>query len=114
LGGFAGLLAGSVSTQLAAYGSGVVLVDRDRDRIQAAPRPMAVGRAVAGPVVMGAVVVGADGSPGAAPAMRFAAEEARLRGVPLIAIFAADGGSVPARAARRGEARAQAEDLGHD
>jgi nucleotide-binding universal stress UspA family protein len=33
--------------------------------------------------VTGAVVVGVDGSPGAEAALRFAAEEARLRGLPL-------------------------------
>jgi nucleotide-binding universal stress UspA family protein len=36
--------------------------------------------------VHGAVVVGTDGSPGAVRAIRFAAEEARLRGVPLVVL----------------------------
>jgi nucleotide-binding universal stress UspA family protein len=69
-GGFAGLLAGSVSTTLAA----------------AAACPVVVYR---GPSVPdGPVVVGVDGSPDGDAALEFAFEEARLRGAELVAVHA--------------------------
>lgn len=75
LGGFAGLLAGSVSTQVAAHGHGPVLVVRDADP----------------PVVPGPgapVVVGLDGSPESALALRFALDAADAADAPLTAIYA--------------------------
>jgi nucleotide-binding universal stress UspA family protein len=77
---------------------------------------------------MGAIVVGVDGSPGAREALRFALEEARLRGSRVTAVFAwslpmavdAPGGLIPeliadfeAEASRELEAAmAEAGDLG--
>ena len=72
LGGFSGLLLGSVGVQLAAHaGCPVVVVRRD-------------GRAD-GPEA-GRVVVGVDGSHDADRAMRFAFEQASFRGVGLTAV----------------------------
>jgi nucleotide-binding universal stress UspA family protein len=68
LGGFTGLLAGSVAVQLAAHAACPVLVARGR------PHPT------------GDVLVGVDGSPRAEPAIGFAFEEAALRGVRLTAL----------------------------
>lgn len=70
LGGFTGLLAGSVAVQLAAHAPGPVLVargDLHRD---------------------GAVVVGVDGSPANGPAIGYAFESASLRKAPLVALHA--------------------------
>lgn len=67
-GGFAGLLLGSVSAQVAAHAHCPVLVVRPGDR----PVPST-----------GPVVVGVDGSAGSAPALAFAADEAARRGLPL-------------------------------
>lgn len=67
-GGFAGLLLGSVASHLAAHATGPVIVARET------PRPD------------GPVVVGADGSPGSAPAVEFAFAEAAARGAELVAI----------------------------
>src|SRR5690606_30436457 len=61
-GGFAGLLLGSVASHVAAHAAGPVIVARET------PRPG------------GPVVVGADGSPGSAPAVEFAFAEAAARG----------------------------------
>jgi len=74
LGGFAGLLAGSVSTQLAAHAHAPLIVVRGTDA-GAAPtqRP---------------VVVGVDGARGGDAAVGFAFEEAAARGAPLIALYA--------------------------
>jgi len=68
LGRFEGMLAGTVATQLATYGSGPVIVVR--------------GRAKRG----GPVVVGIDGSARSVRALEFAADEAALRGAELIAV----------------------------
>jgi nucleotide-binding universal stress UspA family protein len=70
LGGFTGLLIGSVAVQLAAHASGPVLVARG------AADPSAP------------VLLGVDGSPANDPAVGFAFEEAALRGVPLVALHA--------------------------
>jgi nucleotide-binding universal stress UspA family protein len=70
LGGFAGLLAGSVSTQLAAHAQAPLIVVRGDARRD---RP---------------VVVGVDGTPGGDAAVAFAFDEAAARGVLLIALYA--------------------------
>jgi nucleotide-binding universal stress UspA family protein len=70
LGGFTGLLIGSVAVQLAAHAAGPLLVARP------ATEP-------AGPVLLGA-----DGSPANEGAVGFAFEEAALRRVPLVAVHA--------------------------
>lgn len=68
LGRFEGMLAGTVATQLATYGSSPVIVVRGRAKRD------------------GPVVVGVDGSGRSARALEFAADEASLRGVELIAV----------------------------
>ncbi len=75
VGGFAGLLLGSVSLQVAAHAPVPVTVVRGRWRPVPGhhPRP---------------VVVGTDGSPGSQAALDFAVDEAVLRGVPLVAVCA--------------------------
>jgi nucleotide-binding universal stress UspA family protein len=79
LGGFASLLAGSVSAQVAAHASAPVLVVRP---------PAARGtREIPG---TGPVVVGVDGSTGSGAAVEFAFDEAALRGTGLIAVYAWD------------------------
>jgi nucleotide-binding universal stress UspA family protein len=70
LGGFTGLLVGSVAVQLAAHAACPVLVARGR------PNPT------------GDVLVGVDGSPAAEPAIGLAFEEATLRGTRLTALHA--------------------------
>ena len=70
LGGFGGLLLGSVSDQVAAHARGPVVVTRGRTEGD-------------GEHSDGAVAVGYDGSAGADPAVRFAADEAESRSVPL-------------------------------
>jgi nucleotide-binding universal stress UspA family protein len=66
------LLGGSVSGQVAAHAHTPVLIVRESDRVPGT----------------GPVVVGVDGSPSAAAALAFAAEEADARDVPLIAVHA--------------------------
>jgi nucleotide-binding universal stress UspA family protein len=68
LGGFTGLLIGSVAVQLAAHAACPILVARGR------PNPT------------GDVLVGVDGSPAAEPAIGAAFEEATLRGARLTAL----------------------------
>jgi nucleotide-binding universal stress UspA family protein len=75
LGGFAGLVAGSVSTQVAAHAHGPVLVVRGDDP-------------AAGPGPQSPVVVGVDGSPESTLALRFALEAAAASEASLIAIYA--------------------------
>jgi len=70
LGGFSGLLLGSVAVQLAAHAECPVLVVRGH------PRPS------------GPVVLGVDGSPAASAAVAHAFDEARLREAPLVALHA--------------------------
>jgi nucleotide-binding universal stress UspA family protein len=74
-GGLAGLLLGSVSSQVAAHGHGVVVVVRGHWQ----PVPGYVPRPV---------VVGADGSGASQRAVAFAFAEAALRDVPLLAVCA--------------------------
>ena len=69
-GGLAGLLLGSVSSQVAAHARGRVVVVRGHWRPAAAYVP-------------GPVVVGVDGSAASQAAVTFAAEEAALRGAAL-------------------------------
>jgi nucleotide-binding universal stress UspA family protein len=78
LGGFAGLLLGSVGTQLAAHSLAPVLVMRP---------PGDPGRLGVGPA-KAPVVVGVDGIPESAAAIGFAFDEASARGAPLIATYA--------------------------
>ncbi|KKK05145.1 universal stress protein [Micromonospora sp. HK10] len=70
LGGFAGLLLGSVTVQVSARAQCPVLVVRGEPRAD------------------GPVVVGVDGSECSAEALRWAADEAARRGVPLVAVHA--------------------------
>jgi nucleotide-binding universal stress UspA family protein len=70
LGGFTGLLVGSVAVQTATYGRCPVLVVRGERR------------------PFGPVVVGVDGSAVSAAAIRFAADEAARRGAALVAVHA--------------------------
>ncbi|GAB3142702.1 universal stress protein [Micromonospora sonneratiae] len=70
LGGFAGLLVGSVAIQVAEYATCPVLVIRGEQRPE------------------GPVIVGVDGSARSAAAVEFAAEEAALRGAELVAVHA--------------------------
>lgn len=74
LGGFPGLLLGSVSQQVAAYA-----------RIPVAVIPAAHDTA-ADAMAAASIVVGVDGSTAARRALQWGAEEARLRGIPLQAI----------------------------
>jgi nucleotide-binding universal stress UspA family protein len=68
LGGFTGLLVGSVAVQLAAHAGCPVLVSRGR------------------PAPTGGVLLGVDGSPANDPAVGFAFDEAARRGCPLTAV----------------------------
>jgi nucleotide-binding universal stress UspA family protein len=73
-GGLSGSLLGSVSWQVASHGRGRIVVVRGQWRpVNQSPGP---------------VVVGVDGSPGSQAALVFAAEEAALRDVPLVAVCA--------------------------
>ncbi len=89
-GGFAGLLAGSVSTQVAMHAHAPVMVVR--------PPYTAVNA--------DEVVVGVDGSPGSAAALDFAFDEANARGTALVAVTADDiaESAVERALARAGEA----------
>ncbi|MGC5054796.1 universal stress protein [Micromonospora sp. DT48] len=77
LGGFAGLLLGSVGTQVASHGHCPVLVIRPPDR----PVP-----------TEGPVLVGVDGSESAELAVGYGAEEAVRRGGTLVLVHVADEG----------------------
>ena len=75
LGGVAGLLLGSVSSQVAGHASGRVVVVRGHWRPAAGFAP-------------GPVVVGVDGSPPSQDALDLAFEEAALREAPVLAVCA--------------------------
>lgn len=75
IGGFGGVLVGSVAVQCAAHSACPVLVARSAERPS------------------GPVVVGVDGSRTSAVALAFAAEEAVVRGATLVALHAWDAGS---------------------
>jgi nucleotide-binding universal stress UspA family protein len=78
-GGFAGLLLGSVSAQLAAHSHSPLIV----------VRPSAEGEHnVTGAPPHLPVVVGVDGLPDSEGALAFGFDEAALRGVPLVALYA--------------------------
>lgn len=104
-GPLAGMVAGSISAELATRATAPVLVTRippaAAARVAGRPPAPAAGTPVAGERVAGepvaeaefpalagppGIVVGVDGSPAADAAAAFAAEEARLRGVALIAV----------------------------
>src|SRR5450631_306070 len=74
-GGLAGLLLGSVSSQVAAHAHGRVVVVRGN------------WQRVAGPIAA-PIVVGTEGSAPSAAAVEFAFEEATLRGTSLVAVCA--------------------------
>jgi nucleotide-binding universal stress UspA family protein len=73
LGGFTGLLIGSVAVEVTAHASCPVIVVRGPEPDRAGPRPEPV-------------VVGVDGSPTSEAATAFAFEAASLRRVPLVAV----------------------------
>ncbi|MFI2648108.1 universal stress protein [Micromonospora fulviviridis] len=96
VGGFAGLLLGSVSNQVAQHGHCPVLVVRPAEQ----PIP-----------VRGPVLVGVDGSESAGYAVRLAADEAVRRDADLVLVHVRPperGGTVPERTAEA-EAAGQAE-----
>ena len=78
-GSLRGVLLGSVGQQCAQHAHGPVVVVRDDGHADGAPRWQQAGSRV---------VVGVDGSPGSAAALRFAAEAARLRGGELHVVHA--------------------------
>jgi nucleotide-binding universal stress UspA family protein len=78
LGGFKGLLLGSVGTQLTAHASAPVIVvrpDAQATAVGTSPDPLPV-------------VVGVDGVPDSTAAIDFAFEEASARGVPVTVLYA--------------------------
>lgn len=75
LGGFTGLIVGSIAVAVATHGHCPVVVVRGADP-QSAPRQD------------GPVVVGVDGSPTSLAAVRLAFQAASLRGVPVVAVHA--------------------------
>jgi nucleotide-binding universal stress UspA family protein len=100
-GGFAGLLAGSVSAQVATHAQAPVVVLRPPSpgeqpaaggRHAAGEEPGAGGQPVPGGPPSapgeGPVVVGVDGSSGADAALAFAFDEAAGRGTELVAVYA--------------------------
>ncbi|MFC0527666.1 universal stress protein [Phytohabitans kaempferiae] len=101
-GGFAGLLLGSVGAQVAAHAQCPALVVRPPS-----PPP---------PTGEGPIIVGVDGSHGAARALAYAAREARLRRTGLLLVHAwwldaRDGGVRETFAETEKAARAAAEEL---
>ena len=90
LGGFEGLLLGSVGTQLAAHSKCPVIVIRpaaDDSPLAPLASSRRAGNLGIGPPHL-PVVVGVDGVPESEAALAFAFDEASARGVPLIALYA--------------------------
>ena len=84
-GGFAGLSIGSVAAQTAAHAASPVLVVRPiEDPASGTAEPVDAAPAATRDRP---VLVGVDGSPISEAAIEFACEEARLRGVPVLAIY---------------------------
>jgi nucleotide-binding universal stress UspA family protein len=96
LGGFAGLLLGSVSAQLAAHSAAPVVVIRtpagrgsaDSDRAGGAGEDQVGAAELGAPPAPGPVVVGVDGVPDSEAAIAFAFDQAAARGVPVVAVYA--------------------------
>ncbi|MFD6446407.1 universal stress protein [Promicromonospora sp. NPDC060204] len=81
LGGFTGLLVGSIAVAVATHGHCPVVVVRGQGAASAQEGP---------------VVVGVDGSPTSREAIRFAFDAAALRGAPLVAVHAWRDAPAPA------------------
>jgi nucleotide-binding universal stress UspA family protein len=101
LGGFAGLLVGSVGVQTAAHASGPVVVVRDRGGDRDQPRETADH-----------VVVGVDGSPRSSLAIDFAFSHAARRGLGVVAVHAYPPSGLAASSDPR--LVAYADDVRHD
>lgn len=93
LGGFRGLLLGSVSMQCVEHARGTVVVVRDHAGTASADEKMADAAPIDAKATDAAranqdVVVGVDGSPGSVLALRWAVEEAEHRTAPLLVVCA--------------------------
>ncbi|MFD7307891.1 universal stress protein [Promicromonospora sp. NPDC059942] len=91
LGGFTGLLVGSIAVAVATHGHCPVVVVRGQGAASAQEGP---------------VVVGVDGSPTSREAIRFAFDAAALRGAPLVAVHAWRDAPAPALGRRESPGQA--------